>query len=328
MVELNTDELYDLYNNSLYSILNPNMLSTLSDRKYNIYGFNLVNRILIYIQNKYATSLRSEVGWEAIGRRVKDKSSPISIIENIMTTTYIDPDTDEEVHETGLNPMELDQAIGIGAIKRVKEVIGIKCIQVYNIKDTDITDINLYKQYYKSSLRKVKLSTLLALASKKYAVNCIKSKSKSTFNLKTNTIEIGEDSFEDKIDAISIGIYHQLELDDTISDFKAEHGIDNKTIEVTLGILEKFICESIKSYCIQEYEVESSTFYDIESLDFKNERNIECFIQLMYNVYNLVEDILYAIRPKSTVFDDCTLKKAAELLNILEANEAYSRLRG
>ena len=133
---MNVEKLYDLYSNNVYSVINSHMLATISDRSYDIHGYNLINRILIYIQNKYTTSLRSESGWDIVGRQVKHRASPIWVIDNVIKTEYIDPDTDEVIENIGLTPKEIEEAVRFGTINKVKHIDGIKCIPVFNVKDT------------------------------------------------------------------------------------------------------------------------------------------------------------------------------------------------
>lgn len=314
---MDAGQLYDLYTNSLQSILNPTMMATLSDRKTNINGYNLVNRLLIYIQNKYATALRSEVGWETIGRQVKDKGYPIYILENIVSTSYIDPDNGEEIEDLDLSPVELNQAIEVGAIRKEKAITGLKCLQVFNIKDTVVIDSEIYRQYHRETLKKVKISTLLQLADKKYGVKSNKTFDDSYYDEESHTINIGNDGFDDKVEAISNGIFstiHQPDLD--------------KPVKLMLNVLRKFLSESLKSYAIPEHEVESSVFYQMEDIDFSDNDTALLFIELMYPVYDTMESVITDIGPQMKAFDECTLRKAAELLTILESAEAYVRLRG
>lgn len=323
------EQLYDLYTNGLGSILNSSMMGTVSDRSYDIHGYNFINRLLIYIQNKYATSLKSGDGWDLIGRKVSTRATKIWVLDNVIKTTYIDSESGEVVENSGLSAGELDKAVRLGVMNRIKEVVGLRCLPIFNIKDTSIIDNEIYRGYVKSEQKKIKLSTLLSVASKSFGVGCSKGSGKSSFNKELNTILIGDDGFEDKVSGIALGILHQIGLDDTLEDFLSEHEANRDDAEKILELSKLFMAESIKSFVCPDYLVESDTFSDIDIIDFERNNGItEYFIQIMAATYDLVEELICRLKPESHTIDESTLRKAAELLTILEANEEYIRLRG
>ena len=167
---MNVEQLYDLYTNNIQSILTSSMLGTIADRSYDIHGYNLINRLLIYIQNKYTTSLKSETGWEIAGRSVKIKASPIWVMDNVIKTEYLDPETNDVIENMGLSPKEIDEAVKYGTIIKLKTIEGLKCLPVYNIKDTVIFDSMQYKRFMRNERKLIKLSSLFSITSAEFGV--------------------------------------------------------------------------------------------------------------------------------------------------------------
>ena len=171
---MTVEKLNELYSSNIKSIMNSQMLSTISDRTYDINGFNLLNRLIIYIQNKYVTSLKSDEHWGAIGRQTRDKASPIWIIETAFETKYIDNETHEIIDDLDLSLGDIDKAIKLGIIGVVKNPVGLRCIPLYNIKDTSICDKETYQSYMKKEQSGIKISTLLKVRSSKLNIKCAK----------------------------------------------------------------------------------------------------------------------------------------------------------
>lgn len=325
---MNVEKLYDLYNNNLGSILTSSMLSTISDRTYDIHGYNLINRLLIYIQNKYITSLKGEAAWNIVGRTVKDKASPIWVIENIVKTSYIDPETGGEIEDIGMNPREIEDAIKYGTIQRVKSVEGLKCLPVYNIKDTVIFDSDIYKEFVKNEHKGIKLSTLFTITSSEFGFTYSKSDTESSYDNETNSVFIGSEDLYNKIKAISTGIMHQIGVYDTIVDFVNEYDIEEDRVIRIIELCKLVLIESLVSFCDRSHDVDSSIFSDMDNLELSNPSEIECFMQILSTVYDIVEDLIQKLNPDNKNISESTLRKAAELLNILEANDAIMKYRG
>lgn len=323
MAIMSTDALYDLYNANIESILNQSMMSTIADRRYNIYGYNLINRLLIYMQNKYVTAVKSLEGWNIIGRNIKNKSSSIWVIDNIVHTVIIDPLTDLVVNDHGLSVDELAKAVQLGILKREKRVYGIKTVPIYNIKDTFIFDKQLYSNYVKGEQKQIRVSSLLELVESNFNVECVKGESSSSYNKYTNTLVIGTDSFQSKLDAIADSIVYSNNIRKSI-DWEDDISEDVKDIIEKISVV--FMRESLKSFSISDYNVEAISFIDMESLDFSNETIRKEFIQYLAIVYDIVEDVVCAIKPESHSLSESTLRKANEFLTILEASEQYVKL--
>ena len=323
---MNVEKLYDLYSNNVYSVINSHMLATISDRSYDIHGYNLINRILIYIQNKYTTSLRSESGWDIVGRQVKHRASPIWVIDNVIKTEYIDPDTDEVIENIGLTPKEIEEAVRFGTINKVKHIDGIKCIPVFNVKDTVVKDSDIYKEFVYNERKQIKLSTILAVVNQEFGIDCVQGDEESSYDSESNIITIGKDELEDKVRVVATALFYQVGLHESAVDFMEEYNVEAEVLVRMMHICLSFICESIVSYCCPGYEVEADVYKDIEELEL-NEVETEVFIQMLSTIYDIVEEVICLINPSNHNISESTLRKAAELLNILEANEAIMKYR-
>lgn len=323
---MNTDTLFNMYKNNINSILNPQMLAIISDRSFDIHGLSLLNRLLVYIQNKYTESLKTEEKWDIIGRTVKSKSSPIWIIDDITKTEYMDAETNEIIEDLSLSPMELKQALDLGIIQKVKTAIGLRCIPMFNKKDTLIYDNVAYKINLAKSKDVVKISKLLEIAYNELNIECKKSNT-SYYDSEEDILYIGNDNEEKKISAISDAISNQIDFND-ILDSEIFNSIDKENIDIFKNISISFLKESVISLCLDCYNVEQSVYTEIEKVDFNNENNVNAFISMLSSVYELTEEVIHMINPNINGTDDIKLRKAAELLVLLEANEAYRGLKG
>jgi hypothetical protein len=304
------------------------MLSTISDRNYDIHGYNFINRILIYIQNKYATALKGEAGWQTIGRVVKSKNSPIWVLDNILKVEYIDPKTNEVITDLDLNISEVDEAVKVGVIKKEVNIEGIRIIPVFNIKDTELFDAYSYKEYrtQEKEKRELKISELLKIAKKDFDITCVKTQRKSYF--KNNKLYIGVDGYTGKVEAITEAIYSKVGLESNIESFKSDYDVDDNKLNIIMSVCKAIFVESVKSYCLIDYNVERTSFKIVEELDFSNNDILQCFMQAASYIYDVIEELICLLNPTNRVISESSLRKAEELLNILEAHEALSRLRG
>ena len=316
---MTAEKLYEIYSMNLQSVITPEMLATVSDRTYGIHGYNFINRLLIYIQNKYITAVKGEAAWNTVGRSIADKASTIWVLENIKKVRYFDADTMEEITSTDLSLSELSGAIRIGAIIKTEEVDGLKCIPVYNIKDTFIYDAPLYKQYCRMCKQSLKFSNILLSLARSYDIKMGRSKSESYYSPEKYTIYIAPDSLNSKISAlanalfIQSGLKYDLESMPLVADFSR----DEK--ETLIELCRVMLRESLNSLMTLN-QVEASSFADLEDIEINTQERASAFVQLLYSTYELVEKLVTQIRPELSGMGEEKLRKAAELLDLLEAN--------
>ena len=323
------EELYDLYENNISSVINPSMLATIADYGNNVHGFNFINRVLIYIQNKHATSVMSGEAWEIAGRRLNSRPTAIWVIDQILKTTYTDAETGETIENSDLTLEEIDNAVRLGIFKKSKETIGLKSLPVFSLRDTTVYDSDTYKRYTKHFKAPIKVSGLLGLLSDWFNVQCetLPPKSKSYFDLQTNTLHISNDSIESKIYAIVDAITYQINIEEARDSFISSGG-DQECSSAIEGVAKAFIREYIKSIVIPEYFVDEGAFSEVNNFDFSDQNITNYFISIMISAYELAESISGSLRPNTAGFDEVTLRKANQLLNMIEANYEYLRIRG
>ena len=222
-----------------------------------------------------------------------------------------------------MSTSDINRAIKFGILTKVKTATGLKCVPLYNIKDTEVIDKNTFKTYRIAETQSVKISILLGIASNDFGITCKKSDSDSAYNAKENNIYIGNDSFDKKVYAVVNGIADQIDLDTILdADINPEVGRAIKEI-CTL-----FMVESLASYCNKDKIVEPNTFNIIKKLDTSNNDVVDSLIKGLSSIYDIVEEIICLINPNNHNISESTLRKAAELLDILEANEAMVQLKG
>ena len=315
---MTVNQLYEIYNSSKH-IVDTNLLANISNRHLDINGYNLINRILIYIQNKHAVGVNSEEWWEHIGRTLNDKASPIWILENVIETKVIDPDTGEELAEGELTPEEVSRAIKLGTLEKVSNITSLKVQPVYNVKDTHLVDEKLYKN--SKDANGIRLSNLLVITEKSFELKYARSSNVSYYSKPTMTIMIGNDSNETKVDAICEGLLSVINLPVIISDVGNELGMSIEDMKKLKEVYSSFFVNSMKTLCIPHFNVNDAKYQGIEDIIEKYDM-LDEFIQILSTVFSIIEDIVAKLKGYKGEFSNTTLKKAAELLNILEANEA------
>lgn len=321
MWELTSGQLYNLYESSISSVITSSMLSSLADTGCSIGAYNFINRVLIYIQNKYASNVMGADSWEVIGRSLVKKSSPIWIIDSITKTVYTDNETGETIDNVGLTLAEIDNAVRLGILSKSKEVVGIRSFPVFDVRDTEIYDNLTYKEYLRSRKSNIKLSDILNTLSNGFKVKSIPDpKGKSRFDKSNNTLSIGRDSLESKVDAAALAIFYQM------SSLKSES--EPVISSDIVDIAKSFSQEYLKSCIVSDYMVDESAFAKVDSLDLNDSDTLEQFMTIMIELFDLLNAFIESVIPKSTGFNDSVIRKANELLNLLEANYEYSRLRG
>lgn len=313
--------LYSLYSHNLNSIINSKTLRDLADRSHDIHGLNLMNRILVYIQNKYATSVKSDKAWNIIGLKIDSKVSPIWIFDTVIKTVYTNPKTGKPVDNTGLAPSELQEAVRLGVIDKVQSLESMKILPVYNIKNTVCYNEALYNSYLKHVHKPTRLSKILSMVESEYTKNL--EDEHSYYDIDRDAIIIGSDSSYNKLRAIADSIYYKLDLKSIVP---RNINISRDVISILLDINRKFIQESILSYCDPNYSINHDTFSNIDKLNI-SKTELDIFIKLLSISYEAVEDLILRLKSNPYIIQESTVRKANELLTILEAHEVLVKFK-
>ena len=306
---MNIEQLQSLYINNVENIFKPDNFKNIASHSSNIQGYSFLNRALIYIQNRYATNVKSEEAWALKGKVIKDKAVPIGVVIPITETKYFDESTGDQVNATTLTPIEFSNAVKLGIIHKETVVTDIKSNIVYDITDTENTDVASG-----DNTRKIKVSALYELLNS-MGISVEKSDSiETSFDYENMTLLVGEDDSTSKIKCC-IEAFVEICL---------EH------------LLEDIVLEDQEIRMIKDYGVyAASTYYGIPlDIDFdyisdfaihyaNDTDSLELIIEVLDNVEQLITD--YILNATEQNIEDENHKtyiahKAAILLNILEAN--------
>ena len=320
-------QLSELYNNNIDSVLNEDLMVYLANRKYDYIGYDLLNRILIYIQNKYVAEIRSSSGWELVGCLVKDKNSPIWALSLIERYKYVDTETGDEIDEKDLSSHEIYLALQLGLLKKEVATQDMKTVPLYSRGDTIVVNSDIYKEHIAHTRFQVKLTTLLSSIILKYGVVCVRSK-ESSYNSRTDRLHIGMDPIPNKLNAIADVIMHKLNIKQGLAEIAADGIISVSSASHMEKLMKTLITESMRS-SLGNYNIkEREKFSDISKLDITNDTVVECLMSIMSIVYDEINDIYMSIRPSNTEFNSEIMSKAEVLLNLLESNDLRQTLKG
>lgn len=143
----NIEDLQRLYNNFSLNLVKPDALTSILNRALKTPYLDFYNLSLAYIQNKFASNIRSELGWNNIGRHVKEGSSPIFVVSNIYKAVYIDTETGDKINISELSPEELAKAIELQTIKRQMDSVSQSIEAWFSMSSTEVFDPVVNKEY-------------------------------------------------------------------------------------------------------------------------------------------------------------------------------------
>ena len=292
------------------------MLEYISNRSYNIDGLGFLNRILIYIQNRYSRFVMDETSWYVLGRRINKNASKIYIVEPKYVTKYTDAQTGVKLDKVDLSQMELNNAIKYGIINRKTFISNLSVTFVYDIKDTWIFDTDEYSDFVKKSKYGLKISDLLYMMESIHGIRCVELEGSSRIDLDNKTLYISSnDTFEDKLDII-------IKMINSIIS-KAYKG---KTTDKIEELCNRITEESIKSI-IPKYAVDKARFNIISEIDTSQEDDIKMLLDRISYQYDSIDDIMTLMKPKECILNGTLVKKASEVVDIITAYEQYKKRR-
>lgn len=307
---MNTEHLQNIYKNNIDRIFKIEDFKVIADHHFNIGCDTFTNRVLAYIQNKFATDVRTDNSWEASGRKIKDRAVPIWLIKAVTDTQFLDSRTNSVADISKLTPQEVKEAVNQGIINKEINIKDFKCIQAYDIRDTVEVVNNSIKENSKLKVSTI-LSILNAIGIKidKDDTSCI------SFDYDTNTLKYGEGSLKEKLmvlfEALAIFIVN-------------EHDVD-----IEFGDIIERVAILYSRYSI-------FTFLDLDTsdLDFSILESVdnECMCELI-SVLEDIEPIVFAIitsnlKETNRKISQDKMARAAVLLSILESNYQINNLRG
>lgn len=304
---MDISELYDIYNNSINGVIGPSLIVYLANKDRRMVGTSLLNHILIYIQNKHSSIVKSSDYWEAMGRSVSYKASPIWVIKSIDKIKYTDTENGAEIVKMELNPFEVDEALRMNIISREIETTGLSTYPVYKYEDTYLDDDS--SSVDEADYPLISLSELLKMLESTLGIRVV-SKCNSDFDSDNNCICLKDKIFSDKIEVIAKAI---------------THNILGRGNDANFDIIKAYIREALKHYLNNKYTVTERSI-NLDKIDWSN-LNRDKFIDDFSLAYDFIDTIM-SMSVKSKNISEYTMRKAAALLSIMEANYQNMKMRG
>ena len=310
---METVELAKIFKEGLYDVLTPNRYKNIIDRNNNLSRFDVLNRILIEIQYHGAYDIRTEEEWVIDNRNVKNKSNGINILLPLYTYKYIDVETGNEVNINDLTLDELNAAIKYGVISKETNIETSYVVKMYDIRQT----IRIDDTRYTVSKPEMKSSVLINIF--KDVTGCQVLYGDVTYYSKSkNELIVSKQSY--------------MQLANSLCDILVDYYI---------SIVKKDNNEELSEYDMDlirytlQYSIDT-LFMSIRECSFDIVRHTDVNKLLM--ILNIVDSLLYGISDsinytgnqvgKDAITSVETLKKAENLLNIMEANSVSKIMKG
>lgn len=310
---METVELAKIFKEGLYDVLTPNRYKNIIDRNNNLSRFDVLNRILIEIQYPGAYDIRTEEEWVIDNRNVKNKSNGINILLPLYTYKYIDVETGNEVNINDLTLDELNAAIKYGVISKETNIETSYVVKMYDIRQT----IRIDDTRYTVSKPEMKSSVLINIF--KDVTGCQVLYGDVTYYSKSkNELIVSKQSY--------------MQLANSLCDILVDYYI---------SIVKKDNNEELSEYDMDlirytlQYSIDT-LFMSIRECSFDIVRHTDVNKLLM--ILNIVDSLLYGISDsinytgnqvgKDAITSVETLRKAENLLNIMEANNISKTMKG
>lgn len=301
------------------SIFTPERFKEIACHKYNICKCSFLNRLIIFMQNRYCTELKSSDYWNMLGREIINNAIPVYILGDTEDIKYIDCSSNQEIKTSDLTIDEIDKAISLGVIKKTVKSTEVSEIKLYDVKDTVYSGEKSGNDEFNrcKKMSKLKISTLYKYAELTGISLETNKDIKTTFDKKTNTLICGKEFGVDKLNAC-------IEALSEACIYIAEKAylLDNEE----LGLLHEYFRYGIYSHFGLNAKVDFSNI-EVVYANRIREDSIENLICAFEIVENSLSEI-FALNDNQADFDNNLIKRAEMLLNILEANYSTRKLRG
>lgn len=289
LTELFESYIENLFCNNIKALITSELINT------NMLAYN---HILVFIQDKYSTDVKSEYFWANIGRKLKSKAFELGIIYEHNKIRYINTETGDTVDINQIMPSEFKEALKYGIITKEVRTEELKVHKMFDIRDTVVYDEQAYQQYINNK-NENKVTDI---------------KERVTAFIQKNIVDIKLGLDEDLNELIEIVLEH-LRKNNTIPDFMFD--TVSEATKVSLLHLDN------KEYDDKRLVNLSNSMYEAYKQDTKTLKDIlECIL-------NTIKSILNINNIGSSIEDDfVVIQKAERLLNIIEANNAILNVRG
>lgn len=298
-----------------------------------IHGYDFMNRFLIFFQNRKATDVKDEIAWAECGRKISESNNQILILIPVYSTKYIDKETGKELENSSsenLTPMEINKAVELGILERKKETIKAESTAVYDIDDTITFDEVLLKEYEEAiKVKSLKISMLCDMCKKLCkATISTTANGKTIYKTENNTLYISKENSTSNASAI-IKILVTCMVNESIREYN-EKAIGNDSIAIRdrleiKEVHERLIIESILYTVYNNLGIKCNYTLDYVNQIYNEVEGSEVIIWIMDCIERIKDDIICSLTRKDNAKSESkilAIKKAEQLLSILEANSA------
>ena len=309
---MNNIEVSEMLASNISKIKSEKVYRNIIAMNNNLIRFDYLNRIMIAIQCDNAFDTRTYSEWSNSDRDIINRDKKIAIVLPVTKTVYIDNETNEMISQSDLNINELPFALKYNIIRKEENVDTIDIVHLYDIRNTYCKDNSKYK------VDKQALSSSKILNMTQQILGCTIEKSELTYySSSKNILYVANVSYNELAESIS-SIIISYYLNDKIKN----------SIEISEMAYE-LLTETVKySMCTMLHIDACSDFSSLK----------QCSLDEILQVLNLDEQIIdvvytYLGFENQSLNIDAThsiviKKKASALLDLMEANEEYLKLKG
>ena len=313
---MDLEHLQDIYINNIDRIFTADEFENVARHSNDIQGYSFTNRMLIYMQNRYSTQVRSSNSWISNGYIVKTDATPLGIISPVIETKYFSTDTNEEIGIKELSTTEFAKAVRLGVVRKESNLKSLRCTLVYDVNDIskiDDTDDVVRR-------RKLKISSLYNLLIS-IGINVEKADiEKSTFKISENTIIIGNDDLINRIECCVSALVKFLV------------GISELDISDRVEILAKdYATHAILTYYGIDSHITFNYINELYNNESKSENGIEKLIEILDRIENIINTHIFSNSDEPDYDEDHInhiMSRAEILLSILESNYQSFKFKG
>lgn len=312
---MNKTDISGLLASNINKIRNERLFKSIITMNNNLIRFDYINRILIAIQSNEVFDIRTDEEWMQSGRDIIDRKKKIYVAYPVNKSVYVDAETGNEISETDLNVNELPFALRYGIVKKKENIDTIDVIPLYDIRNTYNKEATEYK------IDKQSLSSSKVLSMAQEILGCNIEKSELTYySSSQNTLYVDNKPYNELAESIVEIIVNYY--------MNRYNEINNEELEKSTEYTE--LLKEVLKYSIGTL---LNINMDTNLIDIKTQSidNLLSMISINQNIINCLYGYLG--------FDNTSLNKdaaqqliinhkASVLLDLMEANEQYLKLKG
>lgn len=312
---METIEISKLFQDNINKILTPSGYKHIIKRDNNLSRFDIINRILIEIQYPNAYDIRTAEEWVIDNRNIKKGAKGINILLPVYNYKYVDAETGKEISNDELTLDEINAAIKHKVIYKQKELETTCVMRLYDIRQTialDESKYNISKPVIKSS-NIINMFQAITGCTVEYGDITYYSKSKNILIVsKQAYVELAQSLVDILVEFIIKTVIKDVYIDNDLSEYDMD--LIKYTLQYSLDTL-----------------LRDGRDCEFDMVRHTNTDKLLVILNIVDSVLcNISENITYK---DSTINKDAissieTIKKAENLLNIMEANSISRMMRG